>query len=111
MNRNLIIQPRAQAELREQAQYVAGGDPKRLDRFLDAADRTFADLVAMPGMGHRAILGNRRLAETRSWRIKGFENWLVFYRVTDQAVEILRVLHGARDLEELFESGSERDEE
>ena len=106
MKRNLIIQPRARVELREQAEFIAEGDPKRLDRFLDAADRTFVDLAAMPGLGHKAILGNRRLTEIRSWRIKGFENWLVFYRVTDEAVEILRVLHGARDLNELFDDAT-----
>jgi toxin ParE1/3/4 len=45
-----------------------------------------------------------RLHGLRSWRMRGFESWLVFYRVTEEAVEIVRVLHGARDLEAAFES-------
>jgi plasmid stabilization system protein ParE len=34
-------------------------------------------------------------------------NYLIFYRVNDQAVEILRVLHGAMDYERLMFSGDE----
>jgi len=34
--------------------------------------------------------------------ISGFPKHLVFYRVEDNDVLILRVLHGARDLESLF---------
>jgi toxin ParE1/3/4 len=45
------------------------------------------------------------LAELRNIRrmsISGFPKHLVFYRVEDREVLILRVLHGARDLESLF---------
>jgi plasmid stabilization system protein ParE len=30
-------------------------------------------------------------------------NYLIIYRVRDEAVQILRVVHGARDLDALFE--------
>jgi toxin ParE1/3/4 len=33
----------------------------------------------------------------------GFKRFLIFYRVTDDGVDILRVLHGARDVEMLLE--------
>lgn len=39
-----------------------------------------------------------KLANIRQQPIKGFKNYLVFYRSTDSAVEILRVIHGARDI-------------
>jgi plasmid stabilization system protein ParE len=35
--------------------------------------------------------------------VKGFENYLIFYRVIRDRVEIARVMHGARDLERSFE--------
>ena len=31
-----------------------------------------------------------------------FRDYLIFYRVTAEAVEILRVLHGARDIDRLL---------
>jgi plasmid stabilization system protein ParE len=34
--------------------------------------------------------------------VTGFENILVFYRTREGVLEIVRVLHGARDLEALF---------
>jgi toxin ParE1/3/4 len=39
------------------------------------------------------------MGEVCQWRIKNFRDYLVFYLVQDEQIEILRVLHGARDLE------------
>jgi len=36
------------------------------------------------------------------WPIKGFKNYLIFYRPIEQGVEIVRVLHGARDMPSVF---------
>jgi toxin ParE1/3/4 len=33
------------------------------------------------------------------WPIKGFANYLIFYRMRSNSIEIVRVLHGARDIE------------
>ena len=38
----------------------------------------------------------------RRWPVKDFENWLVFYLPKRDGVEIVRVLHGARDLDSIF---------
>ena len=35
----------------------------------------------------------------RRWRVRGFENFLIFYRPIDDGIEVLRVLHGQRDRE------------
>ncbi len=37
------------------------------------------------------------------WFVQGFERHLIFYRVLDDEVEILRVLHAARDIEGIFD--------
>jgi len=34
--------------------------------------------------------------------VKGFENWLIFYQPKRNGVEIVHVIHGARDIESLF---------
>jgi toxin ParE1/3/4 len=104
MKRKLVILPRARAELYDGAEYISVENEDLSRRFLAAADATFADLLATPGLGRVREFHGARLHGLRSWRIRGFENWLVFYRVTEEAVEILRVLHGARDLEALFEA-------
>lgn len=35
--------------------------------------------------------------------LPGFHNYLIFYRETEETVEILRVVHGARDYERIME--------
>ena len=36
------------------------------------------------------------------WHVKGFEDYLIFYRPIDDGVEIFRVLPGKRDIEAIF---------
>jgi toxin ParE1/3/4 len=53
-------------------------------------------------MGNPREFRDPALTGMRSWPIRGFGNHLVFYRPTDDGIEILRVLHGARDLRRVF---------
>ena len=48
----------------------------------------------------------RELADVRFWPIKGFRNYLVFYRPlpNGQGVEVIRVLHGAMNVEQVMAS-------
>ena len=40
----------------------------------------------------------------RRWPVKGFENWLIFYQARRDGVEIVHVMHGARDIESLLDA-------
>jgi toxin ParE1/3/4 len=73
-------------------------------RFYDAAAATFENLAQMPGMGEQRVSSNPRLAGLRVWRIDGFPNHLVFYRPIAGGIEIVRVLHGARDVDTVLEA-------
>jgi len=42
--------------------------------------------------------------------VKGFEKYLIFYRAMDERVEILRVLHSSRDIDNML-SGEESETE
>jgi toxin ParE1/3/4 len=93
------VLPSADRDLDEQAAYLAS--EASLDaalRFYDAAAVTFGKLAAMPGLGERRESVNPRLADLRIWRIEGFEKHLIFYRPVEDGIEIVRVLHGARDI-------------
>jgi len=71
-------------------------------RFLHASNVSFQALAKMPELGVRRTFQNARFSSVRVWPIRGFERYLIFYRPVDDGVEILRVLHGARDIERLF---------
>jgi len=78
------------------ARYIRSRNPSAARRFLVATYDTFEFLAANPGMGRsRADLG---FPDVRSWRVRGFPRHLIFYRLVSDRVQVLRVLHGARDL-------------
>ncbi len=73
-------------------------------RFYDASAATFQNLARMPGIGEERESANNRLVGLRIWRIEGFPNHLIFYRPIAGGIEIVRVLHAARDLDAELDS-------
>ena len=95
-----ILSEFVEAELAAIWDYIAMDDADAADRFLGAAYGTFQELAQMPGMGRTRKFSHSRLNNLRSFRIRDFENFLVFYRPTQDGIEVFHVLHGARDLEQ-----------
>ena len=67
-----------------------------------AAEATFSQLAKMPGMGKVTQLVLPRFGEVWQWRIRKFEDHLIFYRIQETKIEVLRVLQGTRDLAEVL---------
>ena len=69
------------------------------ERFLSNAEASFNDLARQPTMGAPLMLTlkNPDLAGMRKWRVKGFDNHLIFYMPRPDGVSVVRVLHGATD--------------
>jgi toxin ParE1/3/4 len=78
-------------------QYIHDHNPAAAVRFLDAIDQTVERLALHPLIGRLRKFRGRDLKNIRSWRVDGFENYLIFYRVTKTRLEILRIKHGAMD--------------
>ncbi len=67
------------------------------ERFLLHAEATFNELARQPGMGAMLKFRSPALDGIRKWRIRNFDNHLVFYMPRKDKVSILRVLHSATD--------------
>lgn len=94
-----VVRPKADRDLDDQAYYFATeAGPELGHRFLLAAHETFGLLAAQPQMGWHARLKNPLLASLRVFRVSGFEKMLVLYRPSADGVEILRVVHGSRNV-------------
>jgi toxin ParE1/3/4 len=94
------ITPQAEADLEEVWRYVAQGGEARADQFLDKILNQCRQLAEFPRMGR----ARENLAPNlRSFPVK---KYVIFYRPVDDTIEIVRILHGARDIESIF-----RDEE
>lgn len=99
MSGRIVRKPQAQADLIDYFVYIAEDNLEAGERFLAAAEQAMQRLVEMPGMGRlRDDIDDSKLMGLRSWRIHGFENYLIFYRPVDAGIEVIRVIHGARDL-------------
>ncbi|MFN5872426.1 MAG: type II toxin-antitoxin system RelE/ParE family toxin [Aphanizomenon sp.] len=77
------------------------------DRFLIAAETTFKQLAKTPAMGKLTDFPHPNLANIRQQSIKGFRKYLIFYRITESEIDILRVIHGARDIETILDEDLE----
>ncbi len=98
-----ILDPCVEDELWGIWCFIAQDNPDAATRVIDAAYATFKTLAANPGLGRVRSFRNPRLRDVRSWRISGFENYLIFYRGVANGIQVNHVYHGARDIEELFD--------
>jgi toxin ParE1/3/4 len=94
--------PQVIHDLIELATYIGEDNLEVSDQFLRAAEETFKLLGKMPGMGKLCQFSHPSLSGVRQQAIKGFRKYIIFYQEIDSVVEILRVIHGARDIEEVF---------
>ena len=82
--------------------YIADDNPDAARRFYVAVQETSELLLEMPHIGSLRISDKPSLRDIRVVPIKDFERYFVFYRPMNEGIEIIRVLHGARDYPSLF---------
>jgi toxin ParE1/3/4 len=102
VNRSYIFSPAADRDVEEQFDYLAERSLETAVRFLRAVDATCDALGRMPELGERQSFGRERLLVLRAWQVRGFENYVVFYRPIQNGIEVVRVLHAARDIAAIF---------
>ncbi|MEO7716718.1 MAG: type II toxin-antitoxin system RelE/ParE family toxin [Capsulimonas sp.] len=90
----------AEAAKEDQAEiwrYIAADNELAADRMIDLFVDAFTLLIAMPGVGRmRGELGDGLYSYTVT-------PYLIFYRTSSTHMDILRVLHGSRDLHVLLQ--------
>jgi toxin ParE1/3/4 len=74
-------------------------------RFLREADATFQRLAESPGIGIRYEPDDPIFEGIRVSPVSRFKKYLIFYRPIEGGIEVLRVLHGARDIHGLLADG------
>ena len=97
---NLLITPEASRDLDSIFDFIAQDNVASAWKVAEAAQHTFELLVEHPALGRIRNFENH--VGIRSIPIRGFEKYLVFYRIEEKAVRIIRILHGARDLSQEF---------
>lgn len=97
------VRPAAEADADLAADYYAREANIDLAlRFLAAVDQAYERLREHPCLGTEVKFFRARLLGLRFWPVPGFERYLVFYLPESDLVDIVRVLHGAREVRELL---------
>jgi len=98
------IRPKADLDIDEIADYLTEQSSLNTAlRFLSEAHQSFALIARQPGIGWRCKMHNPRLKTVRVFRVSApFENYLIFHQRRGIRIEILRLLHGSQDLENLW---------
>lgn len=101
----LYLHERAERDLLEHAAYLAeNGGMTLAEKFLNQSWESFEALLLHPSVGAPIASRHKALANIRKWRVKGFDNHLIFYVAERSSISIVRVLYASRDWLALLDS-------
>jgi toxin ParE1/3/4 len=93
----------AVADILEQAEwYEAQADQKLAKRWEKAVTATLLRISRGPHAGSPCNFSATELRGARRVPVAGFPKHLIFYQPYPDEIVVLRIVHGARDLESLF---------
>lgn len=102
MIRKIIIHNDAFNDLDKSSAAIGEYSHRASARFLQEAQNAFGLLAEYPGIGALRHYNNPALPGMRMWPVPRFRKYLIFYFTTEDTVEIIRVLHGAQDIQAIF---------
>jgi len=94
---SVVIRPKALGDLAEIWACIAEDSPRQADAFAAAIDREIR------GLARRPLIGRARPELLTDLRSLPFGRYVIFYLPRNRGIEVVRVLHGARDLKPLFD--------
>lgn len=96
MAHRVVIAPAARADLVDIGDFIAADSPANAERWVARLEEAIQSLSFMP---ERVQLRD----DLRSgYRAKPVGSYLIFFRVVEDEVQIVRVLHASRDVTEAF---------
>ena len=100
----IVLTPRANADLGEIWMFIAADNPAQADDFIDLIDAKFQNLSRQPGLGRRR---EELVGGLRSFPVG---RYVIFYLQVQDCLQIVRILHGARDLDAVFADPDDEDQ-
>jgi toxin ParE1/3/4 len=97
LKRPIVIQ-----DLIVYATYISNDNLDAGDRLLYAAEATFRQIAQFPTVGKLSGFTHPLLTQVRQYPIKGFKSYLILYQIDLNSIDVIRVLHGAQDLQNIL---------
>jgi toxin ParE1/3/4 len=100
---SIWLRPRAEDDLESAFRYLEreAGTSTAI-RFEQAIQAALQRLSELPDIGAPWPTSDPRLGQVRKWGVPKFSDYLLFYRQEAGAIHILRILHGARDIDRIL---------
>jgi toxin ParE1/3/4 len=98
----VILTPQAREDVKQIAAYIKEDSPQTSMAFRQTLENIYELLVEVPEIGTARNFHNPEMKGLRMLPVRQFDKYLIFYRSTPEGLEIVRVIHGARDLPSLF---------
>jgi plasmid stabilization system protein ParE len=100
--KRFVLTPLAKRDLNDIWDFIADDNIEAADRVLDALDRAMMKLAKNPAIGHwREELTDKR------HRLFLVYSYLIVYRQETKPLQIIRILHAARDVRSILGLGTE----
>ncbi len=97
MKKPFVLTPRAEQDIGDIWDYIAVDSIDAADRVLTALEKAILRLAKTPGIGHlREDLADRR------HRFLLIFSYLIVYRFETKPLQIIRVIHAARDVQSIL---------
>jgi toxin ParE1/3/4 len=103
MTKRIVLRPKASQDLDGHFAYIAENNFEAALQFFDSARLTIAQIAKMPGIGSLYPVENSRLQGLRKWAVKDFRKYLIFYFERDGAIEVVRILYAAQDINSILD--------
>lgn len=91
--------PLATADILDIWDHIAEDNVAAADRWVDQLDETFGLLSTQP------LMGRAREDLAASLRSFPFGRYVIFYEPIEDGIDVVRVLHSARDIDAVFGAG------
>jgi toxin ParE1/3/4 len=103
----VLKKPRSRIDLAVHYSFIGERSLDAARRFREAVEATLIAVAKSPGIGEPFAVANPQLHGLRCARVKRFRKHLIFYRPIPGGIEVIRVLHGARDTHAILDEADD----
>lgn len=94
--------PQAERDIEECFVYIGEENLDIAVHFLVAVEDSIEEISRNPFIGKQREFKSSQLQNLRMWLVKDFSNYQIYYIVESEIIEIIRVLHGSRNVNDIF---------
>lgn len=98
------LTPKADSDVDSCFLWIHKDNPSVAIKFIDAIEQTCNTLAQMPGIGSRNYCDIALARGIRMIAVNNFNNYLLFFIEYETHIDVIRLLHGARDIPEILQS-------